>query len=352
VEYIASTFGVVEGAGNATITVRRRGGTLGTITVTNLTSDLTAVSTNHYIGRTNELVFASGETIQTFNLQIIDDTVVNPDRTVFLNLNTNSTDGATLGLQPFAILTITNDDSQIGFSTATYSVSENTGVGAATITVVRSGGVTGTAFVDFLSTTNGTATSGLDFAPVSGTISFAPGETTKTFSVPILNNNLVQGNRIVELILTNFTGQITPGIIRTLLTIIDKDRAAGELNFSQANYFIDEGSAFPGTVSLAVVTVARTNGSTGAISVNYFTANGTATGGVIAPPGSGVDYLNTSGTLSFADGETNKSFTVPIILDDLSETDETINLTLVDPPTGGAELGAQSTTRLDRKSVV
>ncbi len=93
----------------------------------------------------------------------------------------------------------------------------------------------------------------------------------------------------------------------------------------------------------ASVTVRRVNGNQGAVTVDYATANGTATGG--ATCGAGVDYINTSGTLSFADGESSKDFTVQLCADSGPETDETIALTLSNP-TGGASIGAQGESDL------
>ena len=81
----------------------------------------------------------------------------------------------------------------------------------------------------------------------------------------------------------------------------------------------------------------RSNGSLGSVGVNYATSNGTAT--------AGSDYTATSGTLTFADGETSKTFTIPITNDALIESNETVNLTL-NSPTGGATLGSQSTAVL------
>ncbi|HYE64248.1 MAG TPA: Calx-beta domain-containing protein, partial [Pyrinomonadaceae bacterium] len=105
----------------------------------------------------------------------------------------------------------------------------------------------------------------------------------------------------------------------------------GSLQFNAATYSVNENGGS------ASITVTRTGGSIGTVSVNYATSDSTAT--------AGSDYTSASGTLTFAEGETSKSFTIPITDDLLDEADETVNLALSDPA-GGATLGAQSTAVL------
>ena len=73
----------------------------------------------------------------------------------------------------------------------------------------------------------------------------------------------------------------------------------GAVQFSAAGYSVLK------TTSVASIMVARTGGSCGAGSVNYTTANGTAT--------AGIDYSATSGTLVFSDGVTMLSLLVPVL---------------------------------------
>jgi len=110
---------------------------------------------------------------------------------------------------------------------------------------------------------------------------------------------------------------------------------AGSLQFSSVAYGQAEGDS--GT-SATTITVTRTGGASGAVSVDYATADGRAT--------AGSDYVATRGTLNWADGDTaSKTFTVPIIGDTILEADETVNLTLSNP-TGGAALGTASSAVL------
>ena len=105
----------------------------------------------------------------------------------------------------------------------------------------------------------------------------------------------------------------------------------GALSFDSATYTVNE------AVSTATITVIRTGGSDGMVSVDYATvAGGTATGG--ASCGGGVDYINTSGTLIFGNGVVSQSFNVTICNDSTFEGDETVNLAL-NNATGGAILG-------------
>ncbi|MBK8149137.1 MAG: hypothetical protein IPK58_13265 [Acidobacteria bacterium] len=117
----------------------------------------------------------------------------------------------------------------------------------------------------------------------------------------------------------------------------DELPSPGVLEFSGPTYSV--GEAGP-TVT---ITVSRTLGSAGAVSVDYATGGGTATGG--AACGAGVDYVNASSTLNFANGETSKTFDVTVCDDALFEGNETVNLTLSNP-TGGATLGMQTTAAL------
>ena len=125
---------------------------------------------------------------------------------------------------------------------------------------------------------------------------------------------------------TGATGDPDPGDNSSSASTTVDEPEPGTLRFDAATYSVDEDA---GT---AAVTVVRGGGSSGAVSVDYATSDGTAT--------AGSDYTATSGTLEFADGQTTRTFSVPITADDRDEPDETVNLTLSNPQ-GGATLGAR-----------
>src|SRR6185436_18328405 len=77
-------------------------------------------------------------------------------------------------------------------------------------------------------------------------------------------------------------------------------------------------------VGNAMVKVVRVGGSKGSLSVNYATTGGTAT--------VGTDYTVVSGTLVFADGETEKTILLPVVNDGVTEPEETVELTLSGVP--------------------
>jgi subtilisin-like proprotein convertase family protein len=112
---------------------------------------------------------------------------------------------------------------------------------------------------------------------------------------------------------------------------------AATVQFNAPSFNATEGNA-------ANVTVTRAGNTAGPATVEYFTANDTqvvSCADASASASSRCDFTASSGTLSFAAGETSKIVSIPIIDDLYSETDETVNLTLINPT--GAGLGANGT---------
>ncbi|HEY0430095.1 MAG TPA: Calx-beta domain-containing protein [Pyrinomonadaceae bacterium] len=321
-QFYSAAYSVNESNSGVLVRVTRTGGANGTVYVNYSTSNGTATEGQDYTGANGLLTFASGETDKTFTIPIINDTLDEANETFNVTLS-NPQGGATIGSPGTTSVTIADDDTAgtVQFSSAVYGVGE--AGGEVVITITRTGGAASGVSVDY-QTDNGTAVVGLDFTDIFGAVTFGANETSKTFSVPIINDTLDEPDETFSVSLSSPTGGATIGTPNPAVVTIADDDTAGALQFSAANYdFGEAGGA-------AVITVTRAGGAASGVSVNYATSSGTAT--------AGIDYTATSGTLTFAANETSKSFAVPIISDALDEPNETINLTL-SSPTGGATPG-------------
>ena len=216
----------------------------------------------------------------------------------------NPQGGASLGVQPAATLTIVSDDSVLGFSSSSHSVNENALGGRATINVTRTGSTNGLVSVNY-ATASGTAMVGADFSTASGVLTFAPGETRKTFGIAILDDLLVEGNETVQLVLSNPSVPAILGQAAATLTILENDFAPGVLQFGAASYAAGEDG------TNAIIRIIRTYGVTGVVAVNLGVSDGTAR--------VGLDYLGVGWHSLFADGEVVKTVLIPILNDALTE---------------------------------
>lgn len=116
---------------------------------------------------------------------------------------------------------ISDQPGSIGFGVDSGTVSE--GIGSVTVQVSRSGGVRGTVGVTY-NVVGGTATTGQDFTAMTGTLTFGENESLKTFSLPITDDSLVEGNETFSIVLSQPTGGASLGAISTLgVTIQDND---------------------------------------------------------------------------------------------------------------------------------
>ncbi len=152
-----------------------------------------------------------------------------------------------------------------------------------------------------------------------GTLNWADGEDgTKTFNVTIANDGDDETNETVSLHLASPTGGAGLGNpSNATMTIVDDDIASptGTVEFTNTAFEVAE------TSPQATVSVRRSGGSQGAASVEYDTANGSAT--------AGQDYTAVGGTLNWANGDgADKSFDIPILDDIDSEAAETLSIAL------------------------
>jgi Domain of unknown function (DUF4394)/Calx-beta domain len=117
--------------------------------------------------------------------------------------------------------------STVRFSAATYSINEDGG--SILVPVFRIGNTDAALTVDY-ATNDGSATSGFDYQPTSGTLSFAPGETIKTIPIQIVSSPIAENDETFTVTLSNIDlnndGAALESPSTATVTIVDGSSAA------------------------------------------------------------------------------------------------------------------------------
>ncbi len=202
--------------------------------------------------------------------------------------------------------------------TLTFSSSSSSGaesVASTTLAITLSEATTVAVTADYKVT--GTATgSGTDYTLANGTLTFAPGETTKSITLTIIDDSLNENNETAIITLSNLVNGAEGSKLIHTYTILDND--------TPPTLTLTAGATSSGSEATtpALIAVSLSAASDRTITVDYAATGGTATGG-------GTDYTLSSGTLTFSPGETSKNISVTIVDDTTVEaTDETIAITL------------------------
>ena len=286
-----------------------------TISVNYATANDTAVAPSDFVAASGTLTFAPGQTSKTFNVTIVDDAEAEPTQSFNLTLS-----GAAVTDPRTATLSILDDDTPpvVRFSQEEFNVGE--GDATAELQVELSYAFRSQITVN-VSTANATAQSGQDYTAVSQTLTFAPGETRKTLSVPLLNDALDEFTESFTVQLSNPT-VATLGTPRTVTVQISDDDPTPQLTFANAAPTVSETAAGVDLTILLSAVSAKT------VTVTVASADATAV--------AGADYTAVSSSLTFLPGETSKTVTVPILNDALDETDETAVIELKQPENASA----------------
>ncbi len=154
----------------------------------------------------------------------------------------------------------------------------------------------------------------------SATLTFAPGETSKTFEIVTVDDFAPEG---AEQFFVNILGADNADIEHNhgIVNIAANDslvigNALSSVRFGEPYYQVEEGET-------AEITLVRSPGTTGDAVVVFTTQGITATGG--------VDYVEQELIVSFASGEYVKTVAIPTIEDALWEGNETVHMSLRSP---------------------
>ncbi len=298
------------GTVNAVFTVTLSAASGQAVSVNYATANSTAVVPADYLAGSGTLNFAAGETTKTITVVVNGDLLDEINEAFFVNL-TAPTNATLVDAQGQG--TITDNDPSPTLAINDMTVTEgNAGSVNAIFTVTMSAASGQTVIVNY-DTGNNIAVAPGDYTNTSGTLTFAPGETSKTVAVPVIGDLLDEAN---ETFFVNLTAPVNASLAdgQGIGTITDDD-ATPTLTINDVT--VTEGSA--GSVN-ATFTVTLSAASGRAISVNFATADDVAD--------SPADFVSNSGTLNFSPDETSKTINVIVASDSLDEVNETFNVNL------------------------
>jgi hypothetical protein len=192
----------------------------------------------------------------------------------------------------------------------------STGTHAITFTVSLSAASNQTITVNYATandTANDTATAGSDYQAASGTLTFAPGETSKTITVQVIGDRLAESNETFFINLSSpMNAVITDG--QGTGTIVDDEPRISISDVSKKEGRKGQTTQFTFTVSLSAPYDQP-------VTMSFKTTDGTART-------NDQDYAAKTGTLTFAPGETSKTNTIEVKGDSKREADEYFYLDL------------------------
>lgn len=271
-----------------------------------------ATSGSDYAAVSSPLTIAAGQISGTITINPTADATIEPDETVVISLAAGS--GYSVGSPNSAIGTIANDD-QPTLSINDVSVNEgNAGTSNATFTVSLSqpAGAGGVSFD--IATADGSATAGVDYVASSLTGQTIPaGSSGATFTVLVNGDTLSEPNETFFVNVSNVSGAGVSDA-QGQGTIVNDD-ALPSLSIDDVS--VNEGNSGTTTATFTV-TLSAASGQT--VSVNYASADGTAT--------AGSDYVARSGTLTFAPGTTAQGVAITVNGDTAVEPNETFSVAL------------------------
>lgn len=209
----------------------------------------------------------------------------------------------------------------VQFSVASIAALED--VGALPVTVLRTGGTSGTLTVEY-ATANGTAIAGQDYTSTSGTLTFNAGETSKTIQIPIADDGATESSETFTVTLRNTPSLESLGAPSNLVVTIQDKTTVPTMSISSIP--VVEGTTGTTTQLAFFVNLSAATGRT--VSGNFATSIFSAAGGVKCNNAEGVDFVITNGTFSFQPGTTTVVLPVTICGDTNAEAVEAIRMVL------------------------
>ncbi len=265
-----------------------------------------------YIAPLSNVLIPAGSTTATLTIPLLDDVTFEGDETIQLVITAPS--HATIGTPGTHLATITDDEPApvLSFATASSSAAESAGTATVTILLDAATGIPVTATI----LTSGTATAGTDFTQSATSVTIAPGQSSATFAITLLDDLIDEDDETVSLTFGTVQGGVPGPPTTHLLSILDDEPLPA--------------------VSFATATRPDTPESAGSLTVDVLLGapSGRTVTVPLVPGGSaslGADYTLDTTTVTFAPGQTVRTVSIVLIDDPAAESNETISLSLGAP---------------------
>lgn len=304
---IATTANAAEPSSNGQFTLTRSGSTAAPLTV-NFAVGGSATAGVDYTSLGNTIVIPAGSASATLAVNVIDDSIYEGNETVTVTLA--ATANYAVGAAGTATVTIVDNDKPNVSIVATDAAAAEAGPDPGIFTVTRDGVTTAPLAVSY--TVGGTATNGIDYQTLNGTVTIPAGQASATIVVTPIDDSLFEGNETVVITLNSSANYVVTASSSATVTIADNDQPVVTIVATDAN-------AAESGLDPAIFTVSRDGITTAPLTVGY-SMTGTAT--------NGVDYQFLSGSVTIPAGQTTASIVVTPVDDNLYEGSETVFATL------------------------
>jgi hypothetical protein len=241
---------IVEGTGGnttASVPVTLSSPSGFTVTASYQLQGVTATAGSDFVAASGNVTFAPGATSASIPVQVIGDATAEGSEEVDAVLTgaTNATIDASGRAGP---LTIVDDDGAPRFAIGDVRIPE--GTGNATVTVLLAPAAKKSVSVAY-STSDGTAKASSDYQTTSGTLTFLAGTTTRTFTVPIVDDAVHEGTEQLDVTLGTVSGATTQRK-KAAVTIVDDDPVP---SVSLLDAIVVEGTSSTDTIAPVGVTL-------------------------------------------------------------------------------------------------
>lgn len=294
------------------------------------------IADNDYASHTETITFNPGEILKSVDIPTSNDNADEPQEQFEIVLSSPTNATILPGWETGTIRINDNDGPPILAVQSAIQVAEGDAGQNAAVFIVTLTGPTDRVVTSDYATADGSATTAdSDYAQVSGTLTFVPGQTTQLVVVPVNGDDLVEADETFTLNLSNVQNAVA-GTPSATCTIINDDHA----EITVTDIRVDEGT---GIASLTVTTSKALAPGQPALTIDWATAAGTATGG-------DVDYTDGSGQVSVpADGVSRSASINLAIVDDTvgCEGDEQFSVTLSAASLGTIVKGVATVTITD-----